>query len=83
MSWQCPACQMTLPHREGVRTPPPGIVYRCPICHINLVANTTTGRLIIVPVRKNLTITRPGRTSEPRSVPFCRSERDNAPDETS
>jgi hypothetical protein len=56
MSWKCPACQSQLRH-DGDH-PQPKRVYRCHICRLELVANETTGKLDVAPLRT--TVPKPG-----------------------
>ncbi len=48
MPWKCPACGMSIQHREDM--PRPGIVYRCHICRLELMVDRTTGKLDVPPV---------------------------------
>ena len=48
MPWKCPACGMSIQHREEM--PRHGVVYRCHICRLALMVNGSTGRLDVPPV---------------------------------
>lgn len=48
MPWTCPACRMTIQHREDV--PRPNVVYRCHICRLELVNDPVTGKMTIAPL---------------------------------
>jgi hypothetical protein len=48
MPWKCPACGMSIQHREEM--PRPGVVYRCHICRLELMVNGATGKLDVPPV---------------------------------
>ena len=51
MPWKCPACSTTIARRAAGETAPlPGLVYRCPVCRLELTANTRTGKLELVPL---------------------------------
>jgi hypothetical protein len=47
MPWKCPACGMSIQHREEM--PRPGVVYRCHICRLELMVNDATGKLDVPP----------------------------------
>lgn len=49
MPWRCPACHMPIRHRENEDRPREGVVYRCPICRLELVLDAETGRLSVAP----------------------------------
>jgi hypothetical protein len=44
MPWRCPACQNQIQHHEETQ-PRPSIIYRCPVCHLELVRDPRTGKL--------------------------------------
>ena len=48
MPWKCPACQTQMQH-EGV-APKPKQIYRCHVCHLELVLNEHTDTLIVAPM---------------------------------
>ncbi|HEY3137244.1 MAG TPA: hypothetical protein VGL29_14545 [Blastocatellia bacterium] len=48
MPWTCPACRIAIQHSE--ETPRPNIIYRCHVCHLELVADTATGKLTVAPL---------------------------------
>ena len=48
MPWKCPACGMSIQHREDM--PKSGTVYRCHICRLELMVDLTTGKLDVPPV---------------------------------
>jgi hypothetical protein len=47
MPWRCPACQNVIRHAE--EQPRAGVFYRCEVCHLELVADIVTGRLVLLP----------------------------------
>jgi hypothetical protein len=47
MTWMCPACQMTIQHAED--PPRSGVVYRCHVCHLELIADAAQGQLRLAP----------------------------------
>ena len=51
MPWHCPACSTVIRHQEAVESAPrPGIVYRCPVCRLELVVDEKTGKLTVAPL---------------------------------
>src|SRR5262245_48164543 len=48
MAWKCPACGSDIRHTED--TPFAGVVYRCHVCRLELILDTTTNRLIVAPL---------------------------------
>jgi hypothetical protein len=52
MPWKCPACDNQI--RYDGDAPQPGIVYRCHICHLELVADEAMGEfaLAAVPIQR-------------------------------
>jgi predicted Zn finger-like uncharacterized protein len=49
MSWVCPACSTSIHHTDNDLEPRWGTVYRCPVCHLELVTDPRTERLIPMP----------------------------------
>ena len=50
MGWVCPACSTSIHHTDSDLEPRWGTVYRCPVCHLELVTDVTTERLIPMPL---------------------------------
>ena len=53
MPWKCPACTTSIRLAlviAGDDHPRPGRVYRCSVCHLELVLSEVTGALIPVPL---------------------------------
>ncbi len=50
MPWRCPACRTPIRHGENEEGPRAGVIYRCPICRLELQRNTATGLLDVVPL---------------------------------
>jgi hypothetical protein len=48
MPWKCPACQTTLNHADEI--PVPKRLYRCPVCHLELVFDLKTTKLVLAPL---------------------------------
>jgi len=48
MAWKCPACQTAIRHDGDA--PTPGRLYRCHVCHLELVVNERTHRLDLPPL---------------------------------
>src|SRR5579862_6066816 len=44
MLWRCPGCSTCISHHD------PNTIYRCPICHVELVFNEFTGGLMVRPL---------------------------------
>jgi hypothetical protein len=36
MPWKCPACSTEVVHANAEATPRPGVIYRCPVCRLEL-----------------------------------------------
>jgi hypothetical protein len=51
MPWTCPACSLAIHHSETEASPRPGTVYRCHICRLELMLDTRTGKLVMIPMR--------------------------------
>ena len=50
MPWRCPACETPVRHGErDTDGPRPGQVYRCHVCRLELVLDTTTKKLTVTP----------------------------------
>jgi hypothetical protein len=49
MPWHCPACRTTITHNEAKSLPRPGAVYRCYVCHLELVFNKETSKFELLP----------------------------------
>ena len=45
MTWTCPACQFAIQHADSA--PRRNVVYRCPVCRLELIVNREGGRLTI------------------------------------
>jgi hypothetical protein len=51
MPWRCPACSSVIRQPErGEPVPRVGVVYRCPVCRLELVRDEETGKLTIAPL---------------------------------
>jgi hypothetical protein len=51
MPWRCPACSTVIRQPESIATVPrSGIVYRCPVCRLELVVDENTGKLTVAPL---------------------------------
>jgi hypothetical protein len=48
MPWKCPACQTQIRHDEDI--PQPKQVYRCHVCHLELVLDEDTHALTVPPL---------------------------------
>lgn len=48
MAWTCPACDSTVHHTEDA--PRPGIIYRCPVCRLELVTDPASGKMTVAPM---------------------------------
>ena len=46
--WKCPACQTHIRHDDDTRRPHP--VYRCIVCHLELVVDEDTQTLTVAPL---------------------------------
>ena len=85
MVWTCPACRLAIQHSDHEPTPRAGVVYRCHVCRLELVADVRTGEIVLTPFRveRDLSIDSPGEAStsaptEPRTVERKRSTRSRA-----
>ena len=47
--WRCSVCQTPIEHSVVEKAPRSGQLYRCPVCRLDLVWNSTTGTLIAAP----------------------------------
>jgi len=47
MPWKCPACETPVHHLEEIRRT--DTVYRCPICHLDLVFDATLKKMLLAP----------------------------------
>jgi hypothetical protein len=45
--WKCPACSTSLQHDGELR---PGSIYRCHVCHLELIADLVTEQVVLVPL---------------------------------
>jgi hypothetical protein len=77
-AWKCPACQTSI-RREG-EVPRQGVVYRCHVCRLELIADLIAEKLVLAPIpgestdrdgTRRRSLTRP-RASNPKSRPFLR-----------
>ncbi len=50
MPWRCPACVTEIHHQPREATPRTGVVYRCPVCRLELTFNPDSQRLVVVPI---------------------------------
>ena len=48
-SWRCSACQTPIEHNAVATSPRAGRLYRCPVCRLDLVWDSRTGRLMAAP----------------------------------
>jgi len=86
MLWKCPACETAICHASEAALRP-GVIYRCPVCHLELVIDERDEQLaslVVAPLRpkgperpKTKGVTRPPdtvSTDHPPSAPpqlFC------------
>jgi len=49
MTWSCPACRLPIEHSALESRPRSGVVYRCHICRLELIADPETERLTVTP----------------------------------
>lgn len=49
MPWTCPACRLVIRHSSQDLEPRPGVTYRCHVCRLELIVDTTRGRMIVAP----------------------------------
>jgi predicted Zn-ribbon and HTH transcriptional regulator len=59
MPWKCPACGTSIQHREDL--PRVNVVYRCPICRLELVADLRSRKLMLAPITEANRETQPLR----------------------
>jgi len=52
-SWTCPACGGRIRHNEIDPAPRPNVVYRCPVCRLELVLDPQTGKLTVTPMKED------------------------------
>ena len=52
MPWTCLACRLAIKHAEHESLPRPGVVYRCPVCHLEFVLDPKTKKLVLAPLRE-------------------------------
>jgi len=50
MHWRCPACMTLIEYRLNEDRPRPGVIYRCSVCHLELVLDEGTQRLTVAPL---------------------------------
>jgi hypothetical protein len=50
MPWRCPACSTQITHRLNEEAPRPNVIYRCPVCRLELVVDPDQERLIVAPM---------------------------------
>jgi hypothetical protein len=50
MPWTCPACGVAIRHNEIDPAPRAGVVYRWPICRLELAVDPTTNKLTVAPI---------------------------------
>jgi hypothetical protein len=53
MPWRCPACGTHIRQQlitAGEDAPRPGVIYRCGVCHLELVLDISNDSLIAAPV---------------------------------
>jgi len=48
-AWRCSACRAPIEYNVVEKAPRPGQLYRCPICRLDLVWNSSTGTLVAAP----------------------------------
>ena len=48
MTWTCPACQFAIQHADSA--PRRSVVYRCPVCRLELILNGEGDKLIVAPL---------------------------------
>jgi hypothetical protein len=49
MSWKCPACDEPIAHNAIEMQPRLDVVYRCPVCRLELVLDPTTENMVVAP----------------------------------
>jgi hypothetical protein len=50
MPWKCPACSTQIRHSDAEPAPRPGVIYRCPVCRLELVVDERTNKLTVAPI---------------------------------
>jgi len=50
MPWRCPACSTPIRHTESEASPRVGLVYRCPVCRLELIVDPKNERLTVAPL---------------------------------
>jgi DNA-directed RNA polymerase subunit RPC12/RpoP len=50
MPWKCPACSTQIRHSDAEPAPRPGVIYRCPVCRLELVVDERTTKLTVAPL---------------------------------
>lgn len=75
MTWNCPACRTTIQHNEEPR---PGVIYRCPICRLELVVDTDHDKLTLAPFP---TEERPATLNKTAAVPSAEVNDTESPKE--
>ena len=63
MPWKCPACQTQIRHGEHEERPRADTLYRCHICRLELMLDTSTDRLTVASMRSDEPNQRLRRTS--------------------
>jgi hypothetical protein len=61
MPWTCPACQTSVEHSDLEKRPRPHVVYRCHVCHLELLLDLDAGKLTITPLLDVEPAKSPGR----------------------
>jgi len=51
MPWKCPACRSKIAHNDVEESPRLGASYRCHICRLELVLDSTGMQLVVAPMR--------------------------------
>src|SRR5713101_6172410 len=51
MPWNCPECGTSIKHTTDL--PRPDVTYRCPVCHLELVADSAIGKMTVAPMPGN------------------------------
>jgi len=83
MPWTCPACRTAIRHDGDM--PRPQTVYRCPVCHLELVLDDLRKRLTLAPLatepvpveqrrrpkRKSIFTSRPETAPPMQKCPQC------------
>jgi len=53
MEWKCPACAAPIEHRRADDRAP-GKIYRCPVCHLNLIFDPSSQTMKAGPAHATL-----------------------------